>query len=70
MRPWTHMVRLGLANGAAKLTPAAVLKIRAALGQQSIRSLATAHGVSRTAIYHVKSGRNWGYVGLPGGQIS
>jgi len=55
------MVRRGLENGATKLTPATVLAIRAALGHRSIRSLAQTHEGSRAAIYHIRSGRNWGW---------
>lgn len=60
---WANMQRKGERNGAARLTREEVRGILMSLeAGSSVRGLARAHLVSRTAIYHVKNGRNWGWV--------
>ena len=68
MTEWLQYVRAGMTNGASKLTPHEVRCLRQCMAAQlfSRASLAREFKVSRAALYHIETGRNWGYLGENG----
>lgn len=48
-------------HGTAKLTPAAVLEIRALHGVESLAAIGSRFGVTKQAIYKVVHGRSWSH---------